>query len=98
MDIQRGQRAFLAEAIDANVGVLQRGDRTDRQLSKMEIVPAADEGAPFRAFRAAIGQASQTGAARIIVIVPAVDGAVNVDSGWSELMRWGALSRTRSQS
>jgi hypothetical protein len=47
MNIQGGQRAFLAKAVDAYVGVLQRGDRTDSQLSNTEIVPAADEGAPF---------------------------------------------------
>src|SRR5580658_6705208 len=79
MDIQWGQRAFLAESVDAYFGILQRGDRTDGQRANMEIVPAADKGAPLGSFGAAIGQASQAGEARIIGVVAAVDSSINID-------------------
>jgi hypothetical protein len=55
MDIQWGQRVFLVEAINAHVGVLQRGNRTSGQLAHVEIVPAANKGGPLRSSGAAVG-------------------------------------------
>ena len=78
MYIQWGQRAFLAEAINSHVGVLQRGNRTDGQRAKMEIVPAANKRAPLRSLSAAGGESSQAGAARIIGVVAPVNGSINI--------------------
>ena len=55
MDLHGRQRAILAESVDVHIGILKRGDRTDGQGTKVEIVPAADKGAPFRSLGAAGG-------------------------------------------
>ena len=55
MDIQGREGAFLAELVSAHFGVLKRGNRPNVQLTKMEIVPGADKGAPLRSLGAAIG-------------------------------------------
>ena len=57
------------------IGILQRGDRTDGQVSKMKVVAAADKGAPLLPFGAAISNSEETRTTRIIVVMAAVDMA-----------------------
>jgi hypothetical protein len=64
MDRQGCQRAFLAESLHLHVGKLKRGDRTDGQRTKMEIIPGAEKRAPLRPLGATVGEASQAGATR----------------------------------
>src|ERR1700731_3740333 len=62
-----------------DIGVLKRSDGSGGQLAKMEIVPATDKRAPLRSLGAPGCESSQTGAARIIGVVAAVNGCVEVN-------------------
>ena len=75
LDLHRRQRAVLAESVYVRVGVLQRSNRTDGQRTKVKIVPAADKRAQLCSLGATGGKSTQAGAARIVAVVAAVDGA-----------------------
>src|SRR5580704_564408 len=63
MDLHRCQRAVLAKTVDIRIGVLKRGNWTDGQKAKVEIVPAADKGAQLGPLGVTGGQSLESGAA-----------------------------------
>src|SRR5580704_8935379 len=79
LDLHRGQRAVLAESVHVRVGVLQRSNRTDGQRTKVKIVPAADERAQLCSLGATGGKSTQARAARMVAVVAAVDGGIEIN-------------------
>ena len=47
MDLQGRNRTLLVESVNVHVGILKRGDGTDAQKTKVEIVSPAHKCAPF---------------------------------------------------
>src|ERR1700722_3357317 len=80
MDLQGYQRPLFAEASDVYIGVLQRSERSNREIPKVKVVAGSDERTEFFSVGAAGRRSEQRLALAVVTAVSAKHCRVEVKS------------------
>ena len=80
MNIQRGQRSALGEAIQPHIGVVECPGGSKCQRAHFDVIAGAEDDIEFAAVRTAASVAFEGAPMGVIAIVAAVDGDIGVEA------------------